>query len=100
MYIHKDFGRGHSNWLEASHNAFTRFRSKNVNLQRLHYIVSTNLALLQSNMTYMEDINYHWILDIYRELDLKIRFYGSAFCSDENSWDEKSQFGTKREEYN
>ena len=43
----------HSNALEASHNVFIRFRSKDISLERLHYHVSTNLALLQANLTYM-----------------------------------------------
>ena len=49
--VHTIQKRGHSNWLEASHNAFIRFRPKYINLDRLHYVVSTELALLQSNMT-------------------------------------------------
>ena len=49
--VHPVLKRGHSNWLEASHSVFIRFRSKDINLERLHYEVSTNLALLESNMT-------------------------------------------------
>ena len=45
--------RGHSNALKASHNMFIRFRSKDVSLERLHYQLSTNLGLLQANLTYM-----------------------------------------------
>ena len=48
--IHPVLKRGHSNALEASHNGF---RSKDISLERLHYHVSTNLALLQANLTYM-----------------------------------------------
>ena len=43
----------HSNWLEASHNVFIRFRPKHIHLEQLHYETATNLGLLQSNMTYM-----------------------------------------------
>ena len=50
--IHPVLKRGHSNALEASHNVFIRFRTKDVFLQRLHYHLSTNLALLQANLTY------------------------------------------------
>ena len=46
--IHPVLNRGHSNALEASHNVFIRFRSKDISLERLHYHVSTNLALLQA----------------------------------------------------
>ena len=73
--IHPVFKRGHSNWLEASHNIMIRFRTKDVALQRLHYEVSTNLALLQSNMTYMWDKRgkeYHWIPELYKRLDLPL----------------------------
>ena len=65
--VHPIFKRGHSNHLEASHNVLIRFRSKDVALQRLHYEVSTNLGLLQSNLTYISEkrgIGYHWIPDL------------------------------------
>ena len=51
--IHPVLKRGHSNSVEASHNVFIRFRSKCISIQRLHYNLSTNLALLQANLTYM-----------------------------------------------
>ena len=44
--VHPVLKRGHSNWLEASHNVFIRFRPKHLHLERLHYEVSTNLGLL------------------------------------------------------
>ena len=73
--IHPELGRGHSNLPEASHNVLIRFRSKNLNLQRLHYIVSTNLGLLQSNMTWLlkkRGITYHWLLELFTQLKLPI----------------------------
>ena len=45
--IHPVLKRGHSNAVEASHNVFIR----DIYLGRLHYHVSTNLALLQANLT-------------------------------------------------
>ena len=51
MLVHSTLNRGHSNLLEASHNVFICFRPKHIDLERLHYVVSTELALLQSNMT-------------------------------------------------
>ena len=39
--IHPVLKKGHSNWLEASHNVFIRFRSKDISLERLHYEVSS-----------------------------------------------------------
>ena len=63
--VHPILKRGHSNAVEASHNVLIRFRSKDVFLERLHYQLSTNLGLLQANLTYMHDkfgTSYHWIV--------------------------------------
>ena len=73
--IHPVLKRGHSNAVEASHNVFIRFRSKDIYLGRLHYHVSTNLALLQANLTYMHakfGISCHWIPDLYRRMKLPV----------------------------
>ena len=73
--VHPLLKRGHSNWLEASHSVFTKFRPKDISLERLHYELSTNLALLQSNMTYMymkQGPKYHWIPDLYQRLNLPV----------------------------
>ena len=43
--------RGHSNWLESSHNVFICFRPKHIFFERLYYNVATNLGLLQANQT-------------------------------------------------
>ena len=64
--IHPVLKRGHSNALEASHNVF---RSKDISL---HYHVSTNLALLQANLTYMHakfGISYP---ELYRRMKLPV----------------------------
>ena len=73
--VHPILKRGHSNWLEASHNVLIRFRPKHINLERLHYELSTDLGLLQSNMTYMYEKHgpqYHWIPELYRRLRLPV----------------------------
>ena len=73
--VHPILKRGHSNWLEASHNVFIRFRPKHIHLERLHYVVSTELALLQSNMTYMykkRGPQYHWVVELFRHLKLPV----------------------------
>ena len=73
--VHPVLKRGHSNWLEASHNVLTKFRPKDISLERLHYETSTNLGLLQSNMTYMykkRGPRYHWIPDLYKRLNLPV----------------------------
>ena len=66
---------GHSNWLEASHNVFIHFRPKHIFLERLHYVLSTELALLQSNMTYMYEKRgpqYHWVVELFERLKLPV----------------------------
>ena len=78
--IHPELGRGHSNYPEASHNVLIQFWSKDKNLQRVHYIVSTNLGLLQANMSWLgikRGHSYHWILDLFSRLKLPI-FDGMA----------------------
>ncbi len=71
--IHPILRRGHSNWLESSHNVMIRFRSKDISLERLHYQVSTNLGLLQANMTHegnQQGLQYHWKMDLLQRLGL------------------------------
>ena len=73
--VHPILKRGHSNWLEASHNVFIRFRPKHIFLERLHYVLSTELALLQSNMTYMYEKRgpqYHWVVELFERLKLPV----------------------------
>ena len=71
--VHRVLKRGHSNWLEASHNVFIRFRPKHIYLERLHYHVSTNLGLLQANMTNefnQQGPGYHWKIELFQRLNL------------------------------
>lgn len=73
--VHPILKRGHSNALEASHNVLIRFRSKDLYLERLHYELSTNLGLLQANLSYMHarlGTSYHWLPDLYRRLKLPV----------------------------
>ena len=73
--VHPILKRGHSNAVEASHNVLIRFRSKDIFLERLHYHLSTNLGLLQANLTYMQakfGTSYHWIPELYRRLKLPV----------------------------
>ena len=51
------------------------FVLEHLHLERLHYEVSTNLGLLQSNMTYLYDKrgpDYHWIPVLYNRLKLPL----------------------------
>ena len=46
-----------------------------INLERLHYVVSTELALLHSNMTFMYKKcgpQYHWVVELFRRLKLTV----------------------------
>ena len=73
--FHPVLKRGHSNAMEASHNVFIRFQSKDISLQRLHYHLSTNLPLLQANLTHMHarfGTKYHWIPEVYRRIGLPV----------------------------
>ena len=49
-----------------------RLRSKDISLERLHYHVSTNLALLQAYMHAKFGISYHWIPELYRRMKLPV----------------------------
>ena len=73
--VHPILKRGHSNAVEASHNVLIRFRSKDIFSERLHYHLSTNLGLLQANLTYMQakfGTSYHWIPELYCRLKLPV----------------------------
>ena len=74
--VHPLLKRGHSNWPEASHNVLIRFRSKHGFLERLHYNLSTDLGLLQSNMSYERNAKgseyRHWTTELYRRLKLPV----------------------------
>ena len=50
-----------------------RLRKKSWNIQRVHYHTSTNLGLLESNLTFMHSIRgiqYHWLPELYAEFEL------------------------------
>ena len=89
--VHPVLKRGHSNAVEASHNVLIRFRSKDISLERLHYQVSTNLGLLQANLTYMQaklGTSYHWIPELYRCMELPV-FEGVVEALEKHSIDRK-----------
>ena len=73
--IHPELKKGDSNLMEASHNVLIRFRNKHIHLDRLHYELSTDLGLLQANMTYQqkkEGCGSHWIPKLYERLKLPV----------------------------
>ena len=75
VLIHPEIGKVTTNIVEASHNVLVRYRSKNFNVARLHYQVSTNLGLIQSCMTNFytkRGPEYHWIVDLLNRMDLPV----------------------------
>ena len=78
--IHEELGCCYTSIIESSHNVLLQFRTKNLNLQRFHYYVSTSLGLIQSNMSWMykqKGPAYHWLLDLFNRMKLP-RFDGMA----------------------
>ena len=73
--IHPVLGRGHSNLPESSHHLMTMFRSKDRSLKRQYYCLTTDLGLLQSNLSFMiagSGETYHWVLDLFEAMRLPI----------------------------
>ena len=93
--VHPILKRGHSNAVETSHSVLIRFRSKDISLERLHYHVSTNLGLLQANLTYMNakrGTSYHWIPELYRRMHLPV-FEGVVEALEKHSVRRKRKLG-------
>ena len=77
---HTELGRRYSNYPEASHNVLVQCRSKEKYLQSTHYMISTNMGLLQGNMTWLgkkHGLSFHWLLDFFDRLKLPL-FDGMA----------------------
>ena len=84
-----------ANWFTPSSNAVTLMQSKpfttskDIYLERLHYQVSTNLGLLQANLTYMHaklGTSYHWLPELYRHMKLSV-FEGMVEALEKhNAW--------------
>ena len=55
-------GRGHTNQVESAHGVLIHFRPKSLHFHCLHYQVSINLGLLQSNQSFekVKGTKYHW----------------------------------------
>lgn len=90
--IHTEVGKGATNQLESAHSTLIRFRKKNWNIRRLHYRVSTNLGLMESNMSFMINVHgvqYHWLPELYASLGLP-DFHGArAFFKEKKTVQEK-----------
>ncbi|XP_078659362.1 uncharacterized protein LOC144910220 [Branchiostoma floridae x Branchiostoma belcheri] len=76
--IHPELGRGNSNLPEASHNVMLRLRSKDIFLSRLHYIVKTDMGLLQSCVSWEQETRpfgttfIHWTVEVFKRMNLPI----------------------------
>ena len=71
--IHPELGRGHTSQVESAHSALIRFRQKSWYIRRLHYHVSTNLGLMESNQTFMLNtcgIDYYWLPELFQSMGL------------------------------
>ena len=73
--IHPVLGKGSTNVVEMSHSVLTRFRAKDWNIEKLHYTVSTDMGLIQTNMPWCYETcgpEYHWITDLYERMNIPI----------------------------
>ena len=75
--IHEEFGCCHTSIIESSHNVLLQFRTKNLNLQMLHYYVSTSHGLIQTWMYVHKGPAYHLLLDLFDRMGLP-KFDGMA----------------------
>ena len=99
--VHTTLKRGHSNWLESSHNVFIRFRPKHIYLERLHYNVSTDLGLLQANMTHEYNTKGaadHWKTELYKRLNLPVHEGVEKLSEKQNRQRKKALDDMKTEE--
>ena len=75
--IHPVLGKGSTNMIETSHSVLISFRAKDWNIKKLHYIVSTNIGLIQTNMPWCYERwgpEYHWITDLYEHMNIPLIF--------------------------
>ena len=73
--IDPELRKGHSNLPEATFSVLTKFRAKDTNLHQKHYQASTNLGLIQNNMSWLfkeKGAQYYWIVDLYSWMGLPI----------------------------
>lgn len=73
--IHPDLGKGSTNVVEYSHSVLSKFRGKDWNIKKLHYIVSTKIGLLQTNLKWMTQsrgASYHWIVELYERMHIPV----------------------------
>lgn len=73
--IGTELGKGHSNKPEATFCVLTKFRARDASLHQKHNQVSTNLGLIQANMTWLykeKGAQYHWIINLYSQMGLPV----------------------------
>ena len=99
--IHPELGKGSTNVLEFSHSVLTGFRSKDWSIKKLHYVVTTNMGLLQTNMSWCyqkRGAGYHWILDLYNRMHIPVFDSMPAIIRGYNEKCQKSRRHRKLEE--
>ena len=71
--IHPELCKGRTSQVESAHSALIRFRQKSWYIRRLHYHVSTNLGLMESNQTFTintRGIDYYWLPELFQSMCL------------------------------
>lgn len=85
--ISPELGKGHSNLPESTFSVLTKFRAKDINLHKEHYEASTNLGLIQANMTWCykrKGPQYHWVIELYSRMGLPILDGIREMCEADN----------------
>ncbi|XP_068705034.1 uncharacterized protein [Montipora foliosa] len=85
--IDPELGKGHSNMPEATFSVLAKFRAKDTNLHQKHYQASTNLGLIQANMTWLfkeKGAQYHWIIELYSRMGLPVLSGIQEICQHDN----------------
>lgn len=81
--IHPQLGKVHINYLESCHSILIAYCSKDIALKKMHYVLSTNLGLLQANVSYMysKKLHYSWILELYDKISMPVSTYLRHVCA-------------------
>ena len=92
-------GKIHTNYLESSHSTLIQLKSKDLPLKKEHYILSTNLGLLQANMTYMYEKTegYNWITELYQNTNFPLYKHLVTSCTEYSHTRYKEQQALKTE---
>ena len=73
--IHETLGKVNSNLPESYFSVLTRFRAKNMPLEKTCYELCSNLGLLQANLTFMQTIkgdDFNWKTDLMAKCGISL----------------------------